>query len=255
MLERIFHLQQHGTTAKNELSAGITTFISLSYIIFVNPAILSATGMPFEAAMIGTCITVGICSIAMGITTNYPFVLAPTIWLNSMLVYSVCINMDLSWQAGMAVIFVEGVIIIFAVLTGIRETIMEAIPFSLKKAIVVGVGLLMIFMGFKNAGFIVSHPITFITLGSFDNLPTIVALIGFVITTFLVCIGIRGALLIGVVFTTIIGLCCGVAKFPSPPVALPLSVVSIFGGFVFGLKDVLNIGVWGIILALSLIHI
>ncbi|MFH1860530.1 MAG: NCS2 family permease [bacterium] len=249
MLEKIFKIRQHESTIRKEFLSGITTFMSLAYIIFVNPAILSAIGMPFETAMAATCFTAGICSIMMGTITNLPFVLAPTIGLNSILVYSICIKMNLSWQTGMAIILVEGIIISFTVLTRVRNIIMEAIPIFQKKAIVVGIGLFLIFMGFKNAGIIVAHPITMISQGSFNVPATVVALIGLIVTIFLVYIGIRSAFLLSIILTTVIGLFFGVVKFPSHLFGCPVSPFAAFGECIPSLGNALKIGLWGTILA------
>lgn len=247
MIERLFRLRHLGVNAKTEITAGITTFMTMAYIIFVNPAILSRAGLDFNATMTATCAAAGICTIIMGLYTNYPFALASGMGLNVFLVYTVCLGMNLPWQTGMAIIVIEGLIITILVLTRVREWVMSAIPMSLKLAIGVGIGLFLAFIGLKDAGIIVSHPVTFVSQGNLSSPPTMVALIGLTLVLLLVSLGIRGALLIGIILTALIGIPFGVTKAPDRLIALPSFYT--FGSFVFGFKDALSIGLWTTIFA------
>ncbi|HEY8477695.1 MAG TPA: NCS2 family permease, partial [Chloroflexota bacterium] len=162
LLERLFQLQVRGTTVGTEVRAGVTTFMVMAYIIFVNPSILSfsgvpgleSSGLPFAATMAATCLTAGLLTIAMGLFANYPFAMAAGMGLNAVVAYQLVAGLKLSWPSAMGVIFVEGVIIAVLVLTRLREAIMEAIPLSLKRAISVGIGLFILFIGLINAGFV-----------------------------------------------------------------------------------------------------
>jgi AGZA family xanthine/uracil permease-like MFS transporter len=141
MLERMFRLSERGSDVRTEVVAGLATFMTMAYIIFVNPAILAAGGVPFSAAVTATCIAAAAATLIMGLATNYPFALASGMGLNAFLVFGVILAMGLPWQVGMAVVFIEGIIILLLVLTGLREAVMHAIPLSLKQAIGVGIGL------------------------------------------------------------------------------------------------------------------
>lgn len=161
-LERTFALREHGTTMRTEVRAGITTFVVMSYIIFVNPAILSFAGIPglegqgppFLATVAATCLVAALASLAMGIFANYPLAIAPGMGLNAVVAFQLVATMGLSWQTAMGVIFIEGIIITVLVLTGFREAVMNAIPLSLKRGIGVGIGLFILFIGLYQGGFV-----------------------------------------------------------------------------------------------------
>ncbi|MCX6151354.1 MAG: NCS2 family permease [Ignavibacteriales bacterium] len=206
MLEKFFKLKEHNTNFKTEVLAGATTFMTMAYIIFVNPNILKDAGLPFEPTVVSTCLVAAIVTIMIGVFTNYPFALAAGMGLNAFLVYGVVIGMKVPWQVGMGMIFIEGIIIAILVLTNFREAIMDAIPMNLKKAIGVGIGLFIVFIGLKDAGIVTGHPVTFVALGNIKSAGVLVATIGIFITALLIVKKIKGALLYGIILTSLIGM-------------------------------------------------
>ena len=213
-MEQFFKLKQRGTTVRTELVAGLTTFMVMAYIIFVNPSILSTVAGPeYQGALlVATCVVAGLMTLLMGFWTNYPFALAPGMGINSALVALVLSNskVGLTWQEGMAVIFLEGLFITILVLTGLRQAVMDAIPMSLKRAISVGIGLFILFIGLTDGGFvrtgeqIVNGGLvgTLTTLGVYNNLPMLVAFFGLLFTIFLMSRKVKGSLLWGILGTT-----------------------------------------------------
>ena len=186
MLDRLFRLRENQTNARTEVVAGVTTFMTMAYIIFVNPQILSAAGIPLSATIAATCLAAAVPTIFMGLYTNYPFALASGMGLNAALVY-LALGQKLSWQTAMAVIFVEGLIVTILVLTRVRESVVSAIPLSQKRAIGVGIGLLIAYLGMQHAGWIVrpSEPGPLTTFGSFVDRGALVATAGLIVTIIL----------------------------------------------------------------------
>jgi AGZA family xanthine/uracil permease-like MFS transporter len=242
MLEKFFKLKENNTNLKTELLAGFTTFMTMAYVIFVNPGILKNAGIPVEPTMISTCLVAAFITIAMGIFTNYPFALAAGMGLNAFLVYSVVIGMKVSWQVGMGMIFIEGVIIAVLVLTNFREAIMNAIPMILKQAIGAGIGLFIVFIGLKDGGMIVQNPDTIVSLGNLKSPGVILAVIGIFITSLLIAYKVKGSILYGIILTTIVGLFIKDADGNSIS-AFPKSVITDFSQGVFstiGQVDILG---------------
>jgi AGZA family xanthine/uracil permease-like MFS transporter len=210
-IARFFRFAERGTSLRTELLAGVTTFVVMAYIIIVNPAILSSgpladQGPPFAATVTATCLAAGLMSIAMGLYTNYPIALAPGLGLNAVVAFQLILGLGMPWQAAMGVIFLEGVLITVLVLVGFREAVMNAIPLSLKRAIGVGIGLFILFIGLNNAGLVQSAEATPLELGDLTSLPVLLAIVGLLLTLALVAWRLKGALLIGIVLTTIIGI-------------------------------------------------
>jgi AGZA family xanthine/uracil permease-like MFS transporter len=238
-LEEYFKLQELGTSVRTEILAGFTTFLTMSYIIFVNPNILSLAGnvewqgkgLPISATLTATCLASAVMCIIMGLFTNYPFALAPGMGLNAIVAYQMVVTLGLSWPSAMGVIVLEGIIITILVITGFREAVMNSIPLSLKQAISVGIGLFIAFIGLTDAGFVQKSETTIVTLGSFDNLQVVVAIFGLLITAILIKAKVKGALLIGILGSTglaiVINYSSGLTAFTDPNIAkLPSSVVS-----------------------------
>lgn len=241
-LDSFFKVRQSGSTVGTELVAGVTTFMVMAYIIFVNPSILSFAGIPdlqglgpsFPATMAATCLVAGIMTILMGLWANYPFALAPGMGLNAVVAYTLIVQMQLPWQAAMGVIFLEGVLITILVVTGLREAIMNAIPMSLKKAIGVGIGLFILFIGLVDAELISwgSKDLgTPVALGNLTSVPVLVAIVGLLVTMCLMAWRVRAALLIGIVVSTVIAIilnyASGLTAYTSPGVAvLPASILA-----------------------------
>ena len=203
-MEQFFRFKLRGTNLRTELIAGLTTFMVMAYIIFVNPSILGAAGVPFGPALVATCLVAGVMTLAMGLWTNYPYALAPGMGINSALVALVLTNsaVGLTWQEAMGVIFLEGLLITILVLTGLREAIMDAIPMSLKRAISVGIGLFILFIGLFNAGLIRIGQFVPTGLGVYNTLPILVTVFGLLFSIFLFVRRVKGALLWGILVTT-----------------------------------------------------
>jgi AGZA family xanthine/uracil permease-like MFS transporter len=240
-----FNLKGTGSNLRTEIIAGLTTFFTMSYIIFVNPDLLSAAGMDANAVMIATCISAAIGTLLMALLSNYPFALASGMGLNAFFAFTICGTMGFSWQAGLAAVFISGVIFIIITVTGLRTAIVNAIPLSLKKAIGGGIGLFIALIGFKNAGIVVSNPDTLVALGSFNVPTTVLAIIGLIITIALVVWKVKGALFISIIATTIIGnfmqyvMNIDVGITGGSP-NLNLSLAPTFGKFVEGFGELFN---------------
>jgi AGZA family xanthine/uracil permease-like MFS transporter len=215
MFEKLFKLQENKTTVSREIVAGFVTFMTMAYIIFVNPGILSnAMGKDLIPAItVATCLAAGIMTICMGIFSNYPLALASGMGLNAVVTFGLVIQMKLSWQVAMGMIFIEGIVITILVLTNFRIWVMNAIPTDLKRAIGVGIGLFIAFIGLKDAGLVVTDPATLVKLGKIGP-GQLVAVFGLLLTIILMARRIKGAILIGILASTFIALIAGVAVFP-----------------------------------------
>lgn len=209
-LAQRFRFAERSTTLATELWGGLTTFLVMAYIIFLNPAILSGgalagKGPDFAATLTVTCLMAGIMSIAMGWFTNYPFAMAPGMGLNAVVATQLILNGGFTWQEAMGVIFLEGVFITILVYTGFREAVMHAIPLAMKRAIAVGIGLFLMFIGFNNAGLVMRGVDTPMTLGSLTTFPVLLAFIGLALMLLFLARGYKAALLLGILLTTVIG--------------------------------------------------
>ncbi|OGB88566.1 MAG: xanthine permease, partial [candidate division NC10 bacterium RIFCSPLOWO2_02_FULL_66_22] len=233
MLERWFDLRAKGTTVGTEILAGVTTFMVMAYIIFVNPAILNFSGIKelqglgpgFAPTLAATCLVAGAMTMLMGLASNYPFAVASGMGLNAVVAFQLIVGMKLPWSAAMGVIFLEGVIITILVLTGFREAVMDAIPLSLKRAIGVGIGLFILFIGLFSGGLVKPGPPGVpVTLGDLKSLPVLVTLIGLFLTVALMALRVKGALLIGILLTTLVAIvvnaASGYTAFTLPGVAV-----------------------------------
>jgi AGZA family xanthine/uracil permease-like MFS transporter len=235
-LNYLFKLKERGSSVKTEFLAGMTTFFTMSYIIFVQPVILSKCGMDFGAVMVATCLASAIATLLMGILTNYPIAQAPAMGHNFFFVFNVCLAMNIPWQTVLGANFISGVIFIISSLVGFREKIIDMIPDSLKASIAAGIGLLIAFIGFQWSGLIVRNPATFIGLGDLKSIPVLISIFGILFTSFLLSINVRGAILIGMMASTALGLFAGIIKFfglvsipPSlSPTFLKLDIADVF---------------------------
>lgn len=214
MLEKIFKLKEHNTNVKTEVVGGITTFMTMAYILAVNPQILSASGMDSQAILMATAIASFIGTIAMALMANYPFALAPGMGLNAYFAYTVVLQMGYSWQFALFAVFLEGLVFIVLSLTNVREAIFNAIPLQLKKGISVGIGLFIAFIGLQNANLVVADGATKVTIVSFtENFHTVgigalLAVVGTLITVILSVKKVNGAILIGILATWLLGIAC-----------------------------------------------
>lgn len=285
MLEKLFRLKENNTTLRTEVIAGFTTFITMAYIIFVNPNILRMAGMNSAGAlgddalaynafndpvvgavMVATVLSSALATLIMGLYANYPFALAPGMGLNAFFTFTVVIKMGYSWQSALGAVFVSGIVFIIITITGIREAIVNAIPLSLKNAVSAGIGLFIALIGFSNAGIVVSDPATIIGLGNLTEPHTLLALMGLVITGILMARKVKGAILLGIIITTLLGIPAGIVSIPEgfTPVSLPPSLTPTFMKLDF--KELFNlsggagildavIGFLGVVLAFTYVDL
>ncbi len=203
-MERFFKLKEHGTDVRTELLAGLTTFLTMAYIIFVNPSILGDAGMPKDAVFVATCVAAAIGSLVMGLYANYPIALAPGMGLNAYFAYGVVGGMGYTWEAALGAVFISGCLFLLVSIFRIREIIINGIPQSIRAAITAGIGLFLAIIALKNSGIVVAHPATMVSLGDLHKLPALFAIIGFFVIIALDQLKIKGALLIGIVAVTVL---------------------------------------------------
>lgn len=206
MLEKVFKLNEKHTNIKTEIIAGITTFLAMAYILGVNPAILGDAGMDVHSVFMATALSAAFASVVMGLLANYPVALAPGMGVNALFTYTVVLTFGYSWQAALASVFVSGVIFLLISVTGLRKMIIDAIPVQLKLAIGAGIGFFIAFVGLKNAGIVVANASTFVGLGDFTNPAVLLAIVGILVTIFLVIKNVPAAVFVGMVFTAVAGL-------------------------------------------------
>jgi adenine/guanine/hypoxanthine permease len=253
MLEKLFRLKDNGTNVKTETAAGLTTFMTMAYIIFVQPAILSQCGMDFEAVMVATCVSSAIGCFLMGLTANYPIALAPAMGHNVYFAFVACplISSILGensavqpWQVALAAVFISGVVFIFFSFFGIREKIIIAVPPSLRNAIAVGIGLLITLVGFEWAGITTGSAATYITMGKLSSPPVLLSLLGITIMAVLLARGARGAILAGIIATAVCGALTGLIRFhgiiaPVPSLAPTFLKLNFKGAFSIGFMELI----------------
>lgn len=268
MLEKIFKLKEQNTNVRTEIIAGITTFVTMAYILIVNPNILSGTGMDRNAIFFATAVAAGVVSIAMGFVANFPIALAPGMGLNAFFAAIAVQGAGMPWQAALGAVFISGIIFIILTVTRIRQLLVVAVPNSLKVAITVGIGLFITIIGVKMSGIMVAKTLAptnpfqvmdanqwIIGLGSFANPATMLSIIGLLISVLLMALRVKGALLIGIVITTLIGIPMGVTIIPEhfAPFALPD-----FHNLAVGALDVkaaLNMGIWTVVFTFTFVEL
>jgi AGZA family xanthine/uracil permease-like MFS transporter len=221
LIERYFRLTENHTTIRRELLGGLTTFLTMAYIVVVNPKILSQAGMPAEGVVFATCISSAAATLVMGLYANYPIALAPGMSLNAYFTYSVCLGMHVPWRTALGVIFFSGILFLALTVTRIREQIVNGIPHCLKQATAGGIGMFIAFVGLRNAKLVVSNPATFVGLGSFSDPEVQAACVGLTITLVLLARKMSGAILIGIFASTLLAIFRGMAKWPAAIVSLP----------------------------------
>ncbi|MDR2180038.1 MAG: NCS2 family permease [Synergistaceae bacterium] len=231
LLEKQFKLAENHTTVKTEVLAGVTTFMTMAYIIFVNPNILSQTGMPVGPLMVATCVSAAFATLLMAFWANYPIALASGMGLNAFFAFSVVLNpeMGMTWQLALAAIFIEGIAFVLLTLTKLRETIVNTIPKSLKIGIASGIGLFIAFIGLQGAGIVVDNPATLVGLGSIkNNFAIVLALGGLILIGALEYFKVSGSLLIGIIAVTGAGILLGKVPMPESVISAPPSLAPIF---------------------------
>jgi len=211
MLDAVFKLKDAGTTVRTEILAGITTFLTMVYIVFVNPSILQAAGMDQGAVFVATCLAAALGTAIMGLYANYPIALAPGMGLNAYFTYGVVLGMGHSWQVALGAVFLSGILFIILSVLPVREWIVNSIPRSLKMAISAGIGLFLAIIGLKNAGIVVDHPATLVTLGDITAAPALLAALGFLLMVALNARRVPGAIVIAILAVTAIGVALDVS--------------------------------------------
>ena len=230
MLEKLFGFDKNVTRVRTEILAGITTFLTMAYILAVNPNILSATGMDKGALFTTTVVASAFATLLMAFYAKLPFGLAPGMGLNAFFAYTVCLTMGYTWQFALTAVLIEGIIFILLTVTNLREKIVDAIPVTLKNAIGAGIGLFISFIGLQNAGIIVNNDATLISMGNITSGSALLGMIGLVVTSLLLVKKVRGALLFGILITTLIGIPMGITKFDGI-ISTPPSIEPIFWQF------------------------
>ena len=249
MLDNVFKLNVNNTNIKKEILAGFTTFITMSYIIFVNPQIMSTTGMDFGAVFVGTCLAASIACFIMGFIANWPVGLAPGMGLNAFFTYSVVGEMGYSWETALGAVFLSGILFFIMSVTPIRKWIIDSIPENLRIAMASGVGFFIGFIGLKNGGIIVSNDTTFLSLGDFSNIKTLLSALGFLLIAILTIRNIKGSIIISILIITLLSLTLGLVEFNGvisyPPSlnpvflhldiigAIDVAMVSVIASFLF----------------------
>lgn len=246
-LDRRFHIQERNSTVGRELLGGLITFLAMAYIIFVNPSILSATGMDYTAVMLATCLSAAIGTFLTAFMANVPFAQAPGMGLNAFFTYTICLSMGYSWQQGLAMVFISGVIFFIITISPLRDKIISAIPGSLKRAISVGIGLFIALIGLLNAGIVTANN-NLLDLGPITSGAPLLALIGLAITGILLVFKVKGAILYSIILTTIIGIPMGVTNTNITLSFSGLTLAKTFGQLSF--SGLLGMGVIPLVVAI-----
>lgn len=228
-LDRVFKLTEHGTTVKTEVLAGLTTFVTMSYIIAVNPNILSTgTGMEPSAIFMATILAAALSTLVMGLVANWPVALAPGMGLNAFFAFTLCGMLQLPWQQALGAVFISGVLALIVTMTGLRELMIRAIPESLKHAVSAGIGFFIMLIGLIHAGIVQADPNTTIALGHLNDPKTLLSIIGLIITGVLVARKVTGGILLGILITTLVGIPMGITHMPETWFSAPPSLAPTF---------------------------
>lgn len=251
-MENFFKLKENGTSVRTEVIAGITTFLTMAYIIFVNPSILQDAGMDWGAVFVATCIAAALGSLIMGLLANWPIGMAPGMGLNAFFAYTVVLGMGFTWEQALGAVFISGCIFLVLTLTGVRTWLIAGIPHSMRSAIAAGIGMFLGLVALKNSGIVVDNPATFIALGDMTAAPAILTMLGVFLIAAMDAMKIRGAILIGILLITVISILLGISQFgglmSTPPSILPTFMkLDILGA--------LTNGIFQIILVLVLVEV
>lgn len=221
MIERLFGLSANQTTVRRELLGGFTTFLTMAYIIVVNAQVLSQAGIPADGVVFATCVASAAATLVMGLYANYPIALAPGMSLNAYFTYTVCLGMHVPWRTALGAVFFSGVLFVLLTVTRVREQIVNGIPHGLKHATAGGIGMFIAFVGLRSAKLVVANPATFVSLGNFADPQVQAACLGIVLTLILMVRRVNGAILLGILGTTLFGIARGLTHWPSSILALP----------------------------------
>jgi AGZA family xanthine/uracil permease-like MFS transporter len=229
MLEKLFHITANNSSVRREVMGGVVTFMTMSYIIFVNPAVLSAAGLDFGGALVATCIAAAVGTLVMGLLANYPIAQAPGMGLNAYFAYTVVLMMGVPWRTALGAVFISGIIFLILTLLRVRSLIVDALPPSVRKAIAAGIGLFIAFIGLEKAGFVTLNQATFVTLGDLSHPAALLAIFGLVVTAVMLVLKWRGALLYGMLLTAAAAVIFGHVKYTGI-ITAPESVAPVFAG-------------------------
>jgi AGZA family xanthine/uracil permease-like MFS transporter len=244
MFERLFKLKEHDTTVRTEVIAGVTTFLTMSYIVFVNPDILSTTGMDRNAIFVATCLAAALGSAVMALVANWPIGMAPGMGLNAFFAFTVVAALGFTWQQALGAVFISGIIFLLLTVTGVRSWLIAGIPHSLRSAIAAGIGLFLGIIALKNAGIVVDNPATLVGLGDLKQTGPLLAILGFFVIAVLDSLKVRGSILIGILVVTVLSMLFGVTEFKgivsAPPSITPTFLqLDIMGALHGGLVHVI----------------
>ncbi|MQW85629.1 NCS2 family permease [Sinorhizobium saheli] len=244
MFERLFKLKEHDTTVRTEVIAGVTTFLTMSYIVFVNPDILSTTGMDRNAIFVATCLAAALGSAVMALVANWPIGMAPGMGLNAFFAFTVVAALGFTWQQALGAVFISGIIFLLLTVTGVRSWLIAGIPHSLRSAIAAGIGLFLGIIALKNAGIVVDNPATLVGLGDLKQTGPLLAILGFFVIAVLDSLKVRGSILIGILVVTVLSMLFGVTEFKgivsAPPSITPTFLqLNIMGALHGGLVHVI----------------
>ncbi len=251
-LNQFFRLEENGTTVRTELLAGLTTFLTMAYIIFVNPSILGDAGMPKDSVFVATCVAAAVGTLIMGLYANYPIGLAPGMGLNAYFAYAVVKGMGFPWQAALGAVLISGCLFLVVSVLRIREVIIKSIPSSLRTAIPAGIGLFLAIISLKSAGIVAANPATFVTLGDLHQPAAVMAIIGFLVIVALDRLKVRGALLIGILLVTVLSFIFGGNHF-SGIFAAPPSIAPTF--LQLDIKGAISMGLLNVVLVFFLVEL
>ncbi|BEV16572.1 NCS2 family permease [Herbaspirillum sp. DW155] len=251
-LNTFFRLEENGTTVRTELLAGLTTFLTMAYIIFVNPSILGDAGMPKDAVFVATCVAAAVGTLIMGLYANYPIGLAPGMGLNAYFAYAVVKGMGFPWQAALGAVLISGCLFLLVSVLRVRELIIKSIPASLRTAIPAGIGLFLAIISLKSAGIVAASPATFVTLGDLHQPAAVMAITGFLVIVALDRLKVRGALLIGILLVTLLSFVFGDNHF-SGIFAAPPSIAPTF--LQLDIKGALSTGLLNVVLVFFLVEL
>ena len=252
-INKFFHLSENNTSFRTELLAGLTTFVSMSYILFVNPNILGASGMDKGALFTVTALSSAFTCIVMGLIANYPIASAPTLGLNAFFTYTVCLGMKVTWQTALAAVFVASILFIILTFFKIREKIIDAIPTDIKYAISAGIGLFIAFIGLQGGKLIQNSDSTLVTIGSLNNPTVWITIFGLIITIFLMIANVPGAIFIGMIASAVFGIAIGQIPLPTAVVSSIPSIAPTFGQAIFHISDINSFQMWIVVFTFLLV--
>ena len=252
MLEKLFRLREHATTVRTEVIAGLTTFLTMSYIIFVNPDILSSTGMDRNAVFVATCLAAALGSLVMALVANWPIGMAPGMGLNAFFAFTVVKTMGFSWEQALGAVFISGVVFLVLTITGVRAWLIKGIPKSLRSAIAAGIGLFLGIIALSSAGIVVANPATKVSLGDLRGHGPLFAILGFFIIAALDALRVRGAILIGIITVTVLSMALGYNTFGGI-VSMPPSLAPTF--MKMDIMGALHVGFFQVVLVFVLVEV